>query len=82
MSSRGAPSTKQFSLRVVHHLKYNTPECLAGTFELPAVVGVAFAADEPHGLAVPVLHEVETYAARKTEGEFWEGEESVTEVGG
>ena len=82
MSSLGARSTNRFSFKVVHHLKYNAPECLAWTFELPATVVAAFAADEPHGLAVPVLHEVETYAPGKAEGEFWEGEESVAEIGG
>ena len=82
MSPLGAPSTDRLALRVVHHLEHNTPECLAGAFELPAAVGVALAADEPHGLAVPVLHEVEGYAAGQGEGEFWEGEESITEISG
>ena len=82
MSSLGAPSTDRLALGVVYHLEHNTPECLAGAFELPAAVGVAFAADEPHGLAVPVLHKVEGYAAGQGEGESWEGKEPVTEIGG
>lgn len=82
VSSLSAPSTDRLPLSVVHHLEHDTPKCPAGAFEPPAAVGAALAAHETHGLAVPVLHEVETYAAGQAEGELWEGEESVAEVGG
>jgi hypothetical protein len=82
MATPRAPRTNRFSFKILHHLKHHTPKRPAGTFELAAARGVAFAAHKPHGLAVPVLHKVEAYAAGKTEGEPWEGEESVTEIGG
>jgi len=84
MSPLRAASTDRFSLSVVHDLKHDAPKCPAGAVELPARprAGAAFAADKPNGLPVPVLHEVETDAAGKVEGQLWEGEESVTEIGG
>ena len=81
MSSLRAPSTDRFALTVLHNLKHDAPICATGPVELPAGVGAAFAAHEPHGLAVPVLHEVEIDAAREGKGDLREGEEPVAEVG-
>ena len=81
MSSLRAPSTDRFALTVLHNLKHDAPICATGSVELPVSVGAAFAADKPHRLAIPVLHEVEIDAARKGKGDLREGEEPVTEVG-
>ena len=81
MSSLRAPSTDWFALTVLHNLKHDTPKCATGPVELPASVGAAFAAHKPHGLTVPVLHEVEIDATRKGKGDLREGEKPVTEVG-
>jgi len=77
-----APSTDRFALRIIHNLKHDAPIRATGPVEPPAIVGAAIAAHEAHGLAVPVLHEVEIDAAREVKGYLREGEESVAEVGG
>ena len=88
MSSLGAPSSDRLPLSVIHDLEHDTPKCAAGPIEQPrpgAVSGAAaaaLAAHESHGLAVPVLHEVEADATGQAEGELWKGEESVAKVGG
>ena len=87
MAALGAPRAERVALGVVDDLEHDAPERAARARDASivaaavAVGGAALAADEAHGLAVPVLHQVEADSAGEAERELGEGEEPVAEVG-